>query len=163
MKKMVVISMDGVVCERLDRTSFPSAYIKAKPLEDGIFMVRTLSEMGFDILFISSRPLTTSTATHRWLNRNISGYSQCLGYYVNVTDKADFLKDVFPDFVVTADQMEQLEKSGKQVICWSRDYNAPFFPRFYVSDDVDGKRLMLWSKPDEESEVFKTAYAEMVE
>lgn len=137
----------------LELTANPNFYYGLKRDDYAHEFTIELMNSGYAIMYLTSRPKSCEAFTRRWLEKNTFNYSETLGLFCDVQEKAEFLSDIGVDIVVD-DSMEQvahLHKLGKPAFCWSQEWNKGMFPRLYVDKD---ETLMLWKREDEEAEPF---------
>jgi len=109
----------------------PNFYRKLEPIQPMIEFVDELVELGFGVMFLTSRPSTHEEVTRRWLERNLANYKKTTGLFVGVENKADFLLDVMPDFLVDDNPAEILrcKQVGVPGLCYEQVWNLGVFPR----------------------------------
>jgi len=127
----------------------PNFYRNLDPIEPMIEFVDELVELGFGVMFLTSRPSTHEEVTRRWLERNLANYRNTAGLFVGVENKADFLLDVMPDFLIDDNPAEIVR--CKQVklpgLCYEQAWNLGVFPR--IVHDRNGEVYLQLSEDKE--------------
>lgn len=127
----------------------PSFYIDLEPNPYMVQFTNELIDLGFRVVFISSRPRTHEGVTRRWLERNIENYADSLGLIVGVEHKADWLVDVSPDFLIDDNPAEILrcKQVGVPGLCYEQAWNLDVFPR--IVHDRNGEVYLQLSEDKE--------------
>lgn len=134
-------------------------YYALPPIEEGIAFLEELMNEGYEIIYVTSRPLSAYSFTYRWLLKNTTDIEP--NVICGVGDKANFVSHLKNEveFVVddNPEQIARIKEVGLVVVCWSQPWNEGIFPRLYVRSDGE---VMLWAKEDIEAEPFFTTEQE---
>lgn len=146
-----------VLTRALELTADPNFYYGLPRDEYAFSFAAQLMNLGYGVMYLTSRPKSCETFTRRWLEKNTYNYKGSLGLFCGVKDKSEFLADVDVDIVVddSKEQVEWLHNSGKPAFCWSQEWNEGIFPRLYVDKD---ETLMLWGYEEEEALPFWSVF-----
>lgn len=133
----------------------PNFYRNLEPIKDMILLANELIGFKVGVMYLTSRPQTHEEVTRRWLQKHTENYSESLGLFCGVENKADFLLDVNAQYLIDDNPKEitRCKKSKIPVLVWSQEWNERLFPRLYASSNGT---LMLWESEDKEAEPFWT-------
>ncbi len=142
-------SHGNVLKRALLYTNTPNFYKSIEPNVPMIQFAETLIDLSFGVMFLTSRPKTHEEVTRRWLERNIGNYAQAFGLFVDVNDKADFISDMYPDFLIDDNPEEIARCKERRVmgLCYDQPWNTGIFPR--IVHDRNGEVYLQLSDDKE--------------
>lgn len=136
----------------------PSSYIHLESLH-GVKFVNDLIDRGWDVWFLSSRPMIARGATERWLNNRIPRYYETRGVLVGVSDKHVAAKEWGADILVddSPETVNQALNAGVNAFAWDQPWNQGVFPRLTCDR---GGQVYIWETESTEEVPFFSVYEE---
>jgi hypothetical protein len=109
----------------------PRFFIGVEPNQAMVEFVNRLIELEFGVMFVTWRPRSHEEVTRRWLERYVVKYSKTIGLFMEVDNKAEFLRDVFVDFAIDDNprQISLMKQRGINGFAYDAPYNVGYFPR----------------------------------